>query len=145
MLSAVSLTHQAATQAWSLTRGFPDKPKRWRIRPICANASLVRSLMRRASNSATLAIIVSSIRPALVVASISGRSQQTKPPIPFFSASLASFKPRPTGVDRSCARSPHPQIQTRSQPPSRPPSLEPSPFELQGPIRSALGGSVLTR
>ena len=38
MLGASSLTHQAATQAWSLPRSFPDKPKRWRIRPICAGA-----------------------------------------------------------------------------------------------------------
>ena len=60
-----------------------------------ANASLVRSLIRRASNSATLAIIVITILLGLVVASISGRSQNTKPPMPFFSTSLASFKTKP--------------------------------------------------
>ena len=38
---------------------------------------------------------VSTIRPALVVASMSGRSQNTKPPMPFFSASLASFRTKP--------------------------------------------------
>ena len=39
MFGAASLTHQAANQAWSLPSNFPDKPKRWKIRPICAGAS----------------------------------------------------------------------------------------------------------
>ena len=55
MLGAASLTHQAATQPWSLPSSFPDKPKRWRIRPICAGANgfpVLLSLPTPASASA---------------------------------------------------------------------------------------------
>lgn len=55
MLGAASLTHQAAIPAWSLPSSFPDKPKRCRIRPICAGASgfpVLLSLPTPASASA---------------------------------------------------------------------------------------------
>jgi hypothetical protein len=61
------------------------------LRLAWAMASRVRSLIRRLSNSATLAITDRINRPALVVASISGRSQNRKPARPLASASLLSL------------------------------------------------------
>ena len=55
LFSAALLICQAATQAWSLPSNFPDKPKRCRIRPICAGASgfpVLLSLPTPASASA---------------------------------------------------------------------------------------------
>ena len=124
MLCAASLTHQAATPAWSLPSRFPDKPKRWRIRPICAGASGFPVLL-------SLPTPPPQQWPSAGV---------LKPSLPHL-AGIPPFErlwpwPRPTQDDRSCDRFQPPRTQRRSQPPARRPWLPPWPVALQDPNRN---------